>query len=159
MATHSSTLAWRFPMDRGAWKATVHGVAKSWTWLSDFMFMLWSQMQAPYPIAFKFLYFQCTYTPFKTEIIVVNFKRNKNLPIIFLINFLICNKILEILKYFWTAYFVLKASQISARSTYDILLLTSLCKIIWWIQLQTMYNISKWFIESFLNSIKICLTD
>ena len=23
------------PMDRGAWQATVHGVAKSWTWLSD----------------------------------------------------------------------------------------------------------------------------
>ena len=26
MATHSSILAWRIPMDRGAWKATVHGV-------------------------------------------------------------------------------------------------------------------------------------
>ena len=24
------------PMDRGAWQATVHGVAKSWTRLSDF---------------------------------------------------------------------------------------------------------------------------
>ena len=23
------------PMDRGAWKATVYGVAKSWSWLSD----------------------------------------------------------------------------------------------------------------------------
>ena len=36
MATHSSILAWRIPMDRGAWRATVHGVAKSWTrqWLS-----------------------------------------------------------------------------------------------------------------------------
>ena len=22
------------PMDRGAWQATVHGVTKSWTWLS-----------------------------------------------------------------------------------------------------------------------------
>ena len=31
MATHSSTLAWRIPMDRGAWQATVHAVAKSWT--------------------------------------------------------------------------------------------------------------------------------
>ena len=26
------------PMDRGAWWAAVHGVAKSWTWLSDFTF-------------------------------------------------------------------------------------------------------------------------
>ena len=25
MATHSSILAWRIPMDRGAWQATVHG--------------------------------------------------------------------------------------------------------------------------------------
>ena len=25
-ATHSSTLAWRIPMDRGAWQATVHRV-------------------------------------------------------------------------------------------------------------------------------------
>ena len=35
MATHSSILAWRIPKDRGAWWATVHGVAKSWTWLSN----------------------------------------------------------------------------------------------------------------------------
>ena len=28
MATHSSILAWRIPMDRGAWWAIVHGVAK-----------------------------------------------------------------------------------------------------------------------------------
>ena len=35
MATHSSILAWRIPMDRGAWWAAVHGVAKSRTWLSD----------------------------------------------------------------------------------------------------------------------------
>ena len=35
MATHSSTSAWRIPMDRGAWRATVHGVTKSQTQLSD----------------------------------------------------------------------------------------------------------------------------
>jgi len=29
MATHSSILTWRILMDRGAWWATVHGVAKS----------------------------------------------------------------------------------------------------------------------------------
>ena len=31
MATHSTFLAWRIPMDRGAWQATVSGVTKSWT--------------------------------------------------------------------------------------------------------------------------------
>ena len=31
MATHSSMLAWRIPIDRGAWRATIHGVAKSQT--------------------------------------------------------------------------------------------------------------------------------
>ena len=35
MATFSSILAWRSPMDRGAWWATVHGVTKSRTQLSD----------------------------------------------------------------------------------------------------------------------------
>ena len=34
MATHSSILAWRIPMDRGSWQATVHGVTKSRTQLS-----------------------------------------------------------------------------------------------------------------------------
>ena len=31
MASHSSILAWRIPMDGGAWWATVRGVAKNWT--------------------------------------------------------------------------------------------------------------------------------
>ena len=35
MATHSSILAWRIPMNRGAWRATVHGVAESRARLSD----------------------------------------------------------------------------------------------------------------------------
>ena len=34
MATHCSILAWRIPMDRGAWWTTVHGVAKSQARLS-----------------------------------------------------------------------------------------------------------------------------
>ena len=38
MATHSSTLAWKNPMDREAWWAAVHGVTKSRTRLSDFTF-------------------------------------------------------------------------------------------------------------------------
>ena len=35
MATHSSVLAWTVPQTRGAWRATVHRVTKSWTQLSD----------------------------------------------------------------------------------------------------------------------------
>ena len=35
MATHSSILAWKTPMDRGAWQATVHGAAKCQTQLND----------------------------------------------------------------------------------------------------------------------------
>ena len=36
MATHSSILAWRIPMDREDWWAIVHRVAKSQTQLRDF---------------------------------------------------------------------------------------------------------------------------
>ena len=36
MAIHSTILAWRIhPMDRGIWRATVHGVTKSQTRLRD----------------------------------------------------------------------------------------------------------------------------
>ena len=35
MATHSTILAWRIPMDREARQATVHGVTKSQTERSD----------------------------------------------------------------------------------------------------------------------------
>ena len=38
MAAHSSILTRRISMDRGAWQATVHGVAKSRTRLNDFTF-------------------------------------------------------------------------------------------------------------------------
>ena len=34
-AAHSSTLAWEISMDRGAWRATVHGVSGRQTRLSD----------------------------------------------------------------------------------------------------------------------------
>ena len=38
MATHRNILAWRIPMDRGAWWTTVHRVAKNQISLSDFQF-------------------------------------------------------------------------------------------------------------------------
>ena len=31
MVTHSSILAWRIPMERGAWQVIVHAVSKSQT--------------------------------------------------------------------------------------------------------------------------------
>ena len=37
MAVQSSVLAWRIPMNRGAWRATVHRVTKSQTRLSDYV--------------------------------------------------------------------------------------------------------------------------
>ena len=39
MATHSSIIAEK-SMDGGTWQATVHGVSKSQTWLSNFIFFL-----------------------------------------------------------------------------------------------------------------------
>ena len=38
MAPHSSTLAWKIPWTEEPWWATVHGVDKSRTRLSDFTF-------------------------------------------------------------------------------------------------------------------------
>ena len=35
MTTHSGILAWRIPMDRGAWRAMVQGVTKNQTQLSN----------------------------------------------------------------------------------------------------------------------------
>ena len=35
MVIHSSVLAWRIPTDRGAWRATVHGAAKSQTDMTE----------------------------------------------------------------------------------------------------------------------------
>ena len=42
MATHSSILAWRLPTDREVWQATLHGVTKSQTRLSD-----WTELSIP----------------------------------------------------------------------------------------------------------------
>ena len=35
MVTYSSILAWRIPIDRGAWQTTAHGIAKNQTQLSN----------------------------------------------------------------------------------------------------------------------------
>ena len=63
MATHSSILAWNIPMDRGAWQATVHGVAQSQTRLSahahTWLMVLWqfqvdSKGTQPYTCMYQF---------------------------------------------------------------------------------------------------------
>ena len=45
MATHSSILAWRVPIERGAWWATVHGVTKSWTRMSAELKLNWMDLE------------------------------------------------------------------------------------------------------------------
>ena len=52
MAPHSSILAWKNHVNRGAWRAVVHGVAKSWTRLSDFTFTFvhWRRKWQPTPV-------------------------------------------------------------------------------------------------------------
>ena len=39
-------------MDREAWHAAVHGVAKSWTWLSDWTELNWESSMSEYVISF-----------------------------------------------------------------------------------------------------------
>ena len=50
MAPHSSTLAWKIPMDGGAWWAVVHGVMNSRTRLNDFTFKHWRRKRQPTPV-------------------------------------------------------------------------------------------------------------
>ena len=54
MATHASILDWRTPLDRGDWWATVHGVTKSQTQLtntSTFFPRLWeAELLAPFSL-------------------------------------------------------------------------------------------------------------
>ena len=59
MSTHLSILAQRIPMDRGVWKATVHGITKSRTRLSDFqMLHTWNlKLQISYKSVFFVFYF------------------------------------------------------------------------------------------------------
>ena len=54
MATHSSTLAWKIPWTEEPGRLQFHGVAKSWTRLSDFTllftFMHWRRKWQPTPV-------------------------------------------------------------------------------------------------------------
>ena len=52
MAPHSSTLAWKIPWTEEPGGLPVHGVAKSWTQLSDFTFTHWRRKWQPTPVFF-----------------------------------------------------------------------------------------------------------
>ena len=49
MATHSSILAWRIPMDRGDWLATVHAVTKSRTRLRGYTHLVTESRTSFFP--------------------------------------------------------------------------------------------------------------
>ena len=51
MATHSSILAWRIPMDREAWRAAVHGVTESHVTKHNTALLLCSVMNLSYDCA------------------------------------------------------------------------------------------------------------
>ena len=50
MTTHSSILAWRIPMDKGAWRAPAHGVTNRWTRLSDWASLIVQLVKNPLAI-------------------------------------------------------------------------------------------------------------
>ena len=70
MATHSSILAWRIPMDGEPWWVTVHGVAKSQTRLR----VAQQQSYSLYVIYFFIFSITLTYFPFlRCEEVQINY--------------------------------------------------------------------------------------
>ena len=64
MATHSSIVAWRIPWTRGAWRATVHEVEKSWIQLTN-TFAKWM-------VFFGQVYFESVSVPYTGGILTMS---------------------------------------------------------------------------------------
>ena len=62
MATHSSILAWKTPMDKGVWQATVHGVSElDMTEVKHSFLFLFLMNELYHFHSFSSLHFVCLY--------------------------------------------------------------------------------------------------
>ena len=61
MTTPSSILVWEILMDRGAWRATVHRVTKSWTQLSKHAILLKKKKKKVSSYINDTMFIECTF--------------------------------------------------------------------------------------------------
>ena len=100
MATHSSTLAWKIPMNRGAWWATVYGVAKSWTQLKrlgmhiSYISSVWLEKKMDNTKKMEFGTYQCV--PLCREVGKKFRQRNGNTDLVYHIFFCLLKELLLI---------------------------------------------------------------
>ena len=60
VATHSSILSWRIPLDRGTWRSIVHRVAKSWIRLKQLS--MHTHTMYTYMLPHTTIWHRCSYT-------------------------------------------------------------------------------------------------